>query len=72
MKDLGRYNQVNVLEGLEAYTLASLTRVLGWDMQEVEVFFAGVRRELVDRSLHTYVKFYFVYGQKEEAEESLV
>ncbi|RMJ22615.1 Methyltransferase [Aspergillus sp. HF37] len=72
MKDLGRYNQVNVLEGLEAYTLASLTRVLGWDMQEVETFFAGVRKELVDRSLHVYVKFYFIYGQKEEAEESLV
>lgn len=61
-----------MLEGLEAYTLASLTRVLGWDMQEVQVFFAGVRRELVDRSLHTYSKYYIVYGQKEEAEESLV
>ncbi|RMJ28405.1 Methyltransferase [Aspergillus sp. HF37] len=66
MKDIGRYQQVNMLEGMEAYSLALFTRVLGWSVQEVHVFFAGVRQELMDRSLHVYTKYYYVYGQKEE------
>lgn len=68
MKELGRYEQVNFMEGLEAWTLALYTRVLGWSALEVEIFFADVRKELVDRSLHLYSKWYFVYGQKPEAE----
>lgn len=66
MKELGRYNQVNILEGMEAYTMASFTRVLGWHHNEVQTFLVGLRNELMDRSLHLYVKHYFVYGQKEE------
>lgn len=66
MKELGRYEQVNLLEAMEAYSLALFTRVLGWSNEQVQVFFAGVRKELMDRSNHVYGKFYFVYGQKEE------
>lgn len=55
-----------MLEGMEAYSLALFTRVLGWSTQETQAFFARVRQELVDRSLHIYVKFYYVYGQREE------
>lgn len=66
MKELGRYNQVNALESMESYSLALFTRVLGWKPEEVQVFLAGVRQELMDRSIHIYVKHYFVYGQKEE------
>ncbi|RMJ21174.1 Methyltransferase [Aspergillus sp. HF37] len=65
LKELGRYYQLNMLECIEAYTLASFTRILGWDITEVNVFFADVRKELVDRKLHVYAKNYFVYGQKE-------
>lgn len=66
LKELGRYNQVNVLEGMEAYTMASFTRVLGWHPDEVQAFLVGVRNEMMDRSIHMYCKHYFVYGQKEE------
>lgn len=66
MKDLGRYHQINMIEGMEAYSLAIFTRVLGWSLAEIHAFFAEVRRELQDRSLHVYAKHYFVYGQKEE------
>lgn len=64
LKELGRYNHINVLEGMEAMSLALFTRVLGWSHEEFQVFFAGVRKELKDRSIHVYSKFYFVYGQK--------
>ena len=66
LKELGRYEQANVIECMEAYSLALFTRVLGWTHEATQVFFAGVRKELVDRSIHLYAKFYFVYGQKEE------
>ena len=54
-----------MLEGMEGYTLALFTRALGWTADEVGIFLAGVRKELADRKLHLYVKYYYVYGQKE-------
>lgn len=65
-KEMGRYHQVNMTESLESYSLALFTRVLGWTIQEVHVFLAEVRKEMVSRSLHLYAKFIFVYGQKDE------
>jgi hypothetical protein len=51
---------------MEAYSLALLTSVLGMTSDEVQAFFAGVRKELTDRSLRLYGKYYYVYGQKGE------
>lgn len=65
MKELGAYQQVNLIEGMEAYSLALMTRVLGWRSEEVAIFLADVRKELLDRKIHMYGKLYFVYGQKE-------
>lgn len=64
LKEIGRFQQVNMIEGLETFTLALFTRVLGWSAEEVTVFLADVRKELVDRSIHVYTKFCFAYGQK--------
>lgn len=64
LKELGRFQQINMLDAIESYSLALFTRVLGWSSEEVQVFLAGVRRELVDRSLHIYGKLYFTYGQR--------
>lgn len=55
-----------MLEALEAYTLAPFTRILGWSTEQLQVFLAQVRRELVDRRNHIYAKFHYVYGQKSE------
>ena len=68
LKEIGRYQQVNMIEGMEAYSLALFTRVLGWTATETRVFFDGVRKELQDRSIHLYTKYYFVYGQKDGGE----
>ncbi|KAJ0417894.1 S-adenosyl-L-methionine-dependent methyltransferase [Aspergillus carlsbadensis] len=65
LKELGRYHQVNMLEALEAYSLALMTRFLGWTVADVQLLLAGVRRELLDRKLHIYSKMYVVYGQRE-------
>ncbi|KAL4864719.1 hypothetical protein BDV12DRAFT_7925 [Aspergillus spectabilis] len=65
LKDLGRYHQANMLEALEAYSLALMTRFLGWTVEDVLVLLAGVRKELQDRTLHIYSRLYVVYGQRE-------
>lgn len=64
LKEIGHHQQANALEAMESMSLAHFTRVLGWKELEVQVFFAGVRGELLDQSAHVYSKWYFVYGQK--------
>jgi hypothetical protein len=66
MKELGRYQQVNMLESMESCSLALFTRVLGWSFQKVHVFLTGVRQEIMNRHIHVYNNFHWVYGQKGE------
>lgn len=54
LKELGRWNEVNLVEGMEGFSLALMTRALGWSKEEVEVLCAKVRNDLKDRSIHAY------------------
>ncbi|KAE8367100.1 putative methyltransferase [Aspergillus caelatus] len=65
LKELGRYQQANMLEALDAYSLALFTRFLGWSVDQIQMLLVGVRRELLDRKLHIYSRYYLVYGRKE-------
>lgn len=56
----------NMLESLESYGIAPLTRVMGWTYQDVQDLVSKARVEMQDRSIHLYSKFVFVYGQKNE------
>ncbi|GIK01893.1 hypothetical protein Aspvir_005934 [Aspergillus viridinutans] len=64
LKELGKFQQVNMLESLDAYSFALMTRVLGWHITEVHALLAGARAELLNRSIHMYAQWYHVYGQK--------
>ncbi|PGH33481.1 hypothetical protein GX50_03716 [[Emmonsia] crescens] len=64
LKEIARYEQLVMLESVEAYTLALLTRVLGWSHEEVQVLIASVKNELKDLSIHAYGKMHFIYGRK--------
>ena len=64
MKLLGQWNQVNILDGLEGFCLALLTRGLGWKRQEVDVFVAKVSRDFRDRRIHAYFPMPVVYARK--------
>lgn len=57
-----------MLEALEAYSLALFTRVLGWSVARIQLLLVHVRKELLDRSLHVYSRYYVVYGQKKHLE----
>lgn len=56
MKEVGRYNRFQFLEGLPAIGTALLTRVQGWSKEKLEVFMAGVRREGNSRNVHVFYK----------------
>jgi len=44
----------NVDSGLEAFSVAIFTRILGWTKPEVDVFLADVRKEMRDTKNHIY------------------
>ncbi|KAI9802363.1 MAG: hypothetical protein M1833_001869 [Piccolia ochrophora] len=54
LKEQGRFNQLAMLESLQAYTLRLFTGVLGWSTEEAEVTLVNVRKELKDQSIHNY------------------
>ncbi|KAI9864789.1 MAG: hypothetical protein M1813_002559 [Trichoglossum hirsutum] len=52
LKELGAFNLLQYLEGVEGFTLAPFTRVLGWTAEEVQVFLVDVRRDCRDPRIH--------------------
>ncbi|KAI8166648.1 Secondary metabolism regulator LAE1 [Colletotrichum sp. SAR 10_70] len=53
-KELGMWNQEQTLMGLEAFSMAPLTRALDWTPAEVNTFLIDVRKDLKDRAIHAY------------------
>ncbi|TDZ31394.1 Secondary metabolism regulator LAE1 [Colletotrichum spinosum] len=53
-KTLGTWAHENCMAGIEGWTIAPLTRGLGWRREEVQVLLVKVREEFRDRSIHAY------------------
>lgn len=64
MKELGRWNQVNIMDGMEGFCLALLTRGLGWRKEEVDIFVAKVTTDIRDKRIHGYYPMPVFYGRK--------
>jgi len=64
MKELGRWNQVNIMDGMEGFCLALLTRGLGWRKEEVDILVAKVTTDIKDRRIHGYYPMPVCYGRK--------
>lgn len=39
--------------GLEAFTMAPLTRALGWSPEEVQLFLVDIRKDCTNRDIHS-------------------
>jgi hypothetical protein len=65
-KELGQWNNLNMdhFKGLEALSIAVLTRVLGWSQEDVTVFLAKVRKDINNKGIHAYWPVYSTYGRK--------
>ncbi|KXH44290.1 TAM domain methyltransferase [Colletotrichum simmondsii] len=64
LKDLGRWQYVNLTSGLEGLSLGLLTRVMGWSRDEVLDLCSRVQQDLKDKRMHAYWKIHIVYAQK--------
>lgn len=63
-KELGRWNMMNILDGLEGFCLALLTRAFGWTKAEVDVFVAKCSADMRNPRVHAYFPMPVVYGRK--------
>lgn len=69
LKELGGYQLVQMLDGIESYTMALLMRVQGWSLEEVQILLAKARAELRNKENHLYTLVHYVYGRKPEEKE---
>jgi hypothetical protein len=53
-KEIGMWNNENIVSGLQGFLMAALTRGLGWQKEEVDVLVAQARRDVNDRNIHAY------------------
>jgi hypothetical protein len=54
LKDIGRWYNLGLTQGLEAMTLAPLTRMSGWNKADVERLCSEVKREICSKKFHAY------------------
>ncbi|KAF9874707.1 hypothetical protein CkaCkLH20_07844 [Colletotrichum karsti] len=63
-KELGMWQNESMMEGLEGFTMAPLTRALEWTKDEVNIFLIDVRKEINNRKVHAYWPTFFIVGRK--------
>ena len=54
MKDIGRWYNLGLTQGLEALSLAPLMRIKGWKREDVDRLLQEVRREVCSKRFHVY------------------
>ncbi|KAK3680775.1 S-adenosyl-L-methionine-dependent methyltransferase [Podospora appendiculata] len=69
-KEIGAWSELNFTEGLNAMSVALLTRGLGWTAEEVEILLIDVRKDIKNKSIHAYWPIWIVYAEKPEAEKA--
>ncbi|KZL74106.1 methyltransferase domain-containing protein [Colletotrichum tofieldiae] len=69
-RDIGMTNLIQMLNGLEGFSLRVFCGIHGWTREEVLVLLAHVRQELKAGTYHSYDKFHVVYAQKPQDEEN--
>ncbi|MCJ1269642.1 hypothetical protein MMC22_009534 [Lobaria immixta] len=58
LKEVGAWNYLQIMEGLEGFTYALFTRQLGYTQKEVEVICANIRKEMKDPKMHAMFHLY--------------
>ena len=53
-KDIGRWYTLGLTEGLEALTMAPLTRMSGWKKEQVDRLIKETKREIISKKYHVY------------------
>lgn len=53
-KDVGRWYNLGLTQGLEALSLGPFTRLLGWTKADVDKLCSEVKREVCNKKFHVY------------------
>ncbi|KXT03448.1 hypothetical protein AC578_1636 [Pseudocercospora eumusae] len=64
LRRIGAANLTQMLDGLDAFSVALFTKVLGWKVEEVQLFLREVREDAKRKSVHMIHHFHVVYGQR--------
>ncbi|KAF1842507.1 S-adenosyl-L-methionine-dependent methyltransferase [Cucurbitaria berberidis CBS 394.84] len=67
MKELGRWNFLHCTQGAEGWGLMLLTKVMGWSIEEAQVFIAKFRNGLKERRVHAYFEVVVIHARKPTA-----
>lgn len=62
----GKLIRDSIIEGLGGISSAVFTRILGWEVLNLELFLEKVRREWKSKNIHGYWPLFSIYGQKPE------
>lgn len=54
LKTIGRWNEVNFLEGLEGFCVRLFSSTLAMSREEIELLLAEVRKDISNSSVHIY------------------
>lgn len=63
-KEIGAWTLENILQGIQGFSLALFTRILGWSPEQVELFLVDVRRDFKDKNIHSYFHVVVVHGRR--------
>lgn len=64
LKEVGRYQMLAHIEGLEGVSLGLLCRVYDWTLEEVKILMAKLRPELKEKAIHSYQTTAVIVGRK--------
>ena len=63
-KLLGLYWRTAIMDGLQGIAMGTFGRSKKWTPQEIELYLVGVRKALMDPSIHTYWPYHIITAQK--------
>lgn len=58
LKDCGRWYNLGLSEGLEAFSLAPMTRVMGYSAEHVKSMLGPVQKDINNKQIHAYHNLY--------------
>lgn len=64
LKEVGKFAQKSVYDGLPGFTNTVFTKVLGWSQEDTDKFVKEIREELMRNDHRWYAHIHVVYGQK--------
>jgi len=64
LKEIGTFQMLQFLEGMEGFALMLFQTALGWSYERIQTYLVGVRNDAKLKRVHMMYNFHVVYAQK--------